>query len=125
MNFLEGADPSSKGGKLRSLTVVKFADSLRFYIDGESVKDEMRARFNAIDAAAVFKISGSFTEISSGVTTQDTFLLMFKGFFRQSVEGRILLPSGILAKDYDRYSKAKPYLLSFLYDDLQLNSPND
>ncbi len=123
MNFLERKREDSEESKLRSLTVVKFLDNTRFDIDAEHLKAEIKIRFNALETAAVFSCDGSFTEITTGVKTTERFLIFFKGFFRQGVEGRIFLPTGIHAKDYDKYQKGRPYLLNFYYDDLQQFAP--
>lgn len=113
MNFNDGR------GNLLSRTVIKFTDNVRFDIDCELIKDQMRTRFNEAKVVPEFVGHGKITELESGRTEDVSFLLKFLGFFRQVVQGRITLPDGVSLKDFDKYVKGKPYVLTFGFDSLE------
>lgn len=114
MNFFE-----TQQSILKCITVMKFRDNIRFQLDDDSIREEVKVRFNKEDDLYALKGRGTIVELGSGMRHEEQFILSFHGFFKQNIEGRIWLPAGVGAKDYDRYTKATPYLLLFKYEDLE------
>jgi hypothetical protein len=105
--------------QLMSMSVIKFRDNIKFSLDSEALREEVRLQFDYERDVDTLKGKGKIIELMSGVAHEEEFILGFRGFFRQHVEARLWLPSGVGAKDYDRYSKGKPYVLVFDFDSLE------
>lgn len=118
MNFLEGKPYDVKNARMKSITVIKFTDNIRFDLDAELIKREISSRFNDVETNT-FRGKGLVTEVATGVTYEERFALIFRGFFRSVVGGKLIIPEGIHPKDYDKYSRIKPYQLTFFFEDLK------
>jgi len=114
MNFVQDEE-------LRSIVVVKFIDKLSFEMDEDNIRNALSS---ACKDSGVCGLKGrcTVTELGSGRQEKEEFVLAFKGLFRSSLHGRIWLPDGLYAKDYDKYSRTAPYLLTFAYRDLEVLS---
>lgn len=98
----------------KNVTVIKFTDNIRFSLDGDSIRDIVRVSFNE-NSSNAFMIKGFITDVQTGVQEDVDAIVTFKGFFRETVEGKLLIPKDIHPKDYDRFVRLKPYLLTFFH----------
>lgn len=115
MNF---AEKSGDPPKTRSLSVIKFRDNLRFSLDSRHLTAEVRRRAQGFKAHDSFYVLAKIVEINSGTVHEEAVILSFRGQFHEVVSGKVVMDI-VYPKDFDKYSKTTPYLLSFLIDDLR------
>lgn len=106
----------------KCIIIVKFQDNVRFNLDSDSIKTVILNKYNDKDVNT-FKVSGNLFDPDTGISHNISFLLIFSGFFRQTLQGRLWVPTGVHAKDYDMFTRLKPYVLSFQIDALETFQP--
>lgn len=119
MNFLEGKPYAADKARIKCVAVIKFTSNVHFSIDGECVKKEITAEFGNLEDTNRFYGEGTVVDVMTGEQITERFSLVFKGFFRQSVEGKLVIAPTVHPKDFDKYDRLKPYLLVFYYDSLR------
>lgn len=112
MNFVD------KSKRVRAVVIIKFNDNVHFSFDNEAVRTQVQGMYRDSDSN-ILKGVGEIVEIETGVRTVAAFTLIFKGYLRQSVEGKLIIPNEINARDYDKYEPKKAYVLSFFYETLE------
>lgn len=111
MNFQSTTD-------YKNVSVIKFTDNIRFSLDGDSIRDIVRTNHSKVKGNT-FAIVGKVVDVITGVQEDVEVLITFKGFFRESAEGKLVIPKEIHPKDYDKFIRHKPYLLTFVHGNLK------
>lgn len=111
MNFLDAV-------RLKCVSVIKFTGPINFSIDSDAIKNEIVSEFGHTDTN-LFSGQGYVVDIDTKAQYPVDFTIMFKGFFRQALTGKLTLPDHIDVKSFSKFLKLKPYLLVFYYDELK------